>query len=139
MDVNNTNTKSLSNIKEVINIISKAFELKFKPQTILPPPLVYSQGKIRQGLSAKQIAANIIKRQGEAGANFGVMPDGSDNISEKMELIRMEELIDALLTQAKIQISIAPGVPITGTGTGVGVIKVEGATSNFATGFGMIS
>jgi hypothetical protein len=129
---------NLTSIKGVIDIISSAFKLNFSPQPSLPPPLIFAGGKMRQGLSAQQIAARIISRQQEAGAPIGVLVDGSDNVSERMEKIRVEEMVNAILTEAKIEISIPPGIPVSAVGGGIGVVTVQGATTDFASGSGIM-
>lgn len=130
--------ENLSNIKNIINIVSSAFKLNFNTQPSLPPPLIFAGGKLRQGLSAQQIAARIISRQQEAGAPVGVLVDGSDNVSERMEKIRIEEMVNAILTEAKIEVSIPPGIPVSAVGGGIGVVTVQGATTNFASGSGVM-
>ena len=79
------------NINDVINIVMSAFSMPSAPLTPLPPPLLLSGGYTRPGLSARNIAARIISRQSEAGAPVGAMPDGTRNISEAMEVIRVKK------------------------------------------------
>ena len=132
--------KKLGSIATVIGLIIAAFKLKFKPQVPLPSPLIYFGGKLRQGLSSQQIASRIISRQQEAGAPVGGLPDGSDNVSERMEAIRMEEITNALLTEAKFDIAIPPGTPISAVGANAGgPIVVQGATTSFTSGSGIVS
>jgi hypothetical protein len=73
---------------------------------------------LRPGLSATKIASEIIKRQSEAGAIVGVNDDGSANISEKMERIRVEEIIKAILLDARVTITLLPGQTTGPTGGG---------------------
>lgn len=131
--------KNLGSIATIIAVIQSAFKLKFNPKTPPPPPLIYVGGKMRQGMSASQIASRIISRQQEAGAPVGTLPNGGDNVAEKMEKIRLEETINAILTEAKIDVVIPPGIPITAVGGGIGMVTVQGATTNFAVGTGVIS
>jgi len=131
--------KKLAGITTVIGVIVAAFKLKFNPQVPLPPPLIFVGAKLRQGLSSQQITSRIISRQQEAGAPIGVLPDSSDNVAERMEKIRVEEIINAFLTEAKIDVVIPPGIPVTAAGGGLGVVIVQGATTNFASGHGVIS
>ena len=129
-----------SNIKEILKIVSGAFKLSSKPVAPLPPPLIVLGGNIRPGISAKEIAARIISRQSQAGAPVGDIFDSSNNISEAMELIRIEEIVSAVLTQAKVDVVIPPGVPVTSIGIGnLGVpIVSQGTTSSFGIGTGII-
>jgi len=126
-------------LNKVTNIILSAFKMPSKPITPLPPPLLLSGSKLRPGLSARDIAARIISRQSEAGAPVGALSDGSANISEAMEVIRIEEIINALITEAKIEIIIPPGTPISAVGGNAGgPVVVQGATISFGQGSGVI-
>lgn len=116
-----------------------AFNMPSTPLTPLPPPLLLSGGNSRSGLSARNIASRIISRQSEAGAPVGAMIDGSKNISEAMEVIRIEEIVNALITEAKIEIIVPPGVPIVGVGGNAGgPVVVQGATTSYGQGAGVI-
>lgn len=128
------------NIGKVISIINGAFKLNTTPATPLPPPLIYTGGQLRPGLSPRKVASRIITRQSEAGAPVGALADGSDNISEKMELIRVEEIINALLTEAVVDVVIPPGIPVSTVGVGnVGIPVVsQGTTVNLASGKGIV-
>lgn len=129
----NNDYKQLGSISEVFKVISSAFVLKFKKEPPIPPSVLYIGCQNRGGLSAQQIAARIIARQQEAGAPLGVLIDGGDNISERMERIRVEEIVNALLTESKIEIAIPPGIPVA-----VAPLGGAGATSSFAKGLGVI-
>lgn len=121
---------------EITEIISGAFSIPEPPLINLPPPIVAFGGSNKTGLSARKIAARIISRQSEAGAPVGPRRNGDDNISEAMELIRVEEIVNAILTEMKIEVALPPGIPVTTTGIGNfgGPVVSQGATTNFATG-----
>jgi|TARA_R110000803_G_scaffold173697_2_gene236401 hypothetical protein len=125
-------------ITEITEIISGAFAIPEPPLTPLPPPLVALGGVNKTGLSARKIAARIISRQSEAGAPVGARRNGEDNVSEAMELIRIEEIVNGILTEMKIEVALRPGIPVTTTGIGNfgGPVVSQGATTNFATGNG---
>jgi len=126
-------------ISDVIKIIKSSFKFNESPVTPLPPPLVYSGALLRTGVSVRKIAARIISRQSEAGAPVGALTDGSDNISEKMEVIRIEEIMNALLTEAVIEVVIPPGVSVTAVGGNAGgPIVVQGTTVTLGIGKGII-
>ena len=129
-----------SNIKNIVDIILAGFKLPVQPVTPLPPPLITLGANLRPGLSSKEIAAKIISRQSQAGAPVGDIFDSSNNVSEAMELIRIEEIISAILTQSKVDVVIPPGVPITSIGIGnLGApILSQGVTSSFGVGNGII-
>ena len=94
----------------------------------IPPVLIMSGAAFRTGLSPRKIAARIIARQSEAGAYSGILPDGSANVMEQMELIRVQEIINALQTEARITTVIPPGIPVSIAGA------VVGATTSYAEG-----
>ncbi len=106
----------------------------------MPPPLLLAGAKLRPGLTASSIASRIISRQSEAGLVVGDVFGDGPNTSEAMELIRVEEIINAILTEAKIEIVIAPGIAVTTMGTGnLGApVLSQGATTQIAVGEGII-
>jgi hypothetical protein len=142
-DKKNTTTGDgfdLSTITGVLNTVLAAFSIPEPPVTPLPPPLILTGASLRPGLSAKAIAARIISRQSEAGRVVGnVFADG-DNVEEAMEVIRMEEIIDAILNEAVVNVVIPPGVSVTTVGVGnFGAPVVSmGATTNMGIGNGII-
>jgi hypothetical protein len=131
---------NLRSINGIINIILSAFNTPQPPLTPLPPPLILTGAKLRVGLSAQSIASEIISKQSNAGRVVGdVFADGP-NVEEAMELIRIQEIINAVLTEAKVEIVIPPGVAVTTVGVGnLGAPVVsQGATTNIAYGEGVI-
>lgn len=135
-----SNKINLSSISSILNIITAAFKTPQLPITPLPPPLLLAGGNLRPGLSAKSIAARIISRQSEAGAPAGDIFSKSNNIAESMEVIRIQEILNALQTEGKIEIVIPPGVQVTTVGVGNlgGPVISQGATTAIAQGYGVI-
>lgn len=129
-----------TNISEIMGMVSAAFKIPSQPVSSLPPPLVVVGGNLKTGLSAKEIASRIISRQSDAGAPVGDIFDSTNNISEAMELIRVEEIISALLTQAKVDVVIPPGISVMSSGIGnLGAPVIsQGQTTDFAEGNGII-
>lgn len=130
----------LNTISGVINLILTAFLIPEPPITPLPPPLLVAGATLRPGISAKQIAANIISRQSKSGRQVGnVFVDGT-NVEEAMELIRIEEIVDAILNQAVVNVAIAPGISVMTVGPGnLGIPVVsQGFTTTIASGNGII-
>ena len=127
-------------ISEVIKLIQGAFQAPQPPVTPLPPPLVVTGGSLRSGFSSKEVAARIISKQSDAGAPTGDLPSGAENVSEKMEVIRIEEIKKALLNECVVDVVIPPGVPVMAIGIGNlgGPIISQGATTSFAIGKGII-
>lgn len=89
---------------------------------------------LRPGLSPTKIATEIIKRQSEAGAIVGANDDGSANISEKMEVIRVEEIINAILLDARVSIAVLPGQKTTPAAPGAPVVTID-----VGNGYGIVS
>lgn len=86
--------------------------------------------QFREGLSAIDIASKIIERKKEIGVDIGPLPSGLKNIDLQMEVIRVEEITNAILTKMKIEGALAPGVSVTATGGNAGgPIVVQGLTT----------
>lgn len=131
---------SLSSISSVLNIILSAFSIPKAPVTPLPPPLLLAGANLRPGVTSSSIASRIISRQSEAGMVVGDVFGDGPNTAEAMELIRVEEIINALLTEAKIEVVIPPGVAVTTIGVGnLGApVLSQGTTTSIAVGSGVI-
>ena len=126
-------------ISKITEVLISAFNMPSAPVSPIPPVLVLSGSNLRTGMSARNIAARIISRQSEAGAPVGPMPDGSPNVAEAMEVIRVEELLNSLITESKLEIVIYPGVPVTAVGANAGgPVVVNGATISYGKGVGVI-
>jgi hypothetical protein len=142
-DNNTTNSSSkfnLNSITGVLNLILTAFSIPDEPIAPLPPPLIMVGAKLRVGLSAQAIAARVISRQSEAGRQVGdVFADGP-NVEEAMEVIRIEEIINSLLTEAVVNVVIPPGISVSTVGVGNlgGAVISQGATTNMGIGDGII-
>ena len=131
---------NLNSISGILNIITAAFEIPREPLQILPPPLLLVGAKLRPGLSPSLIAARIISRRSEAGLPVGnVFADGP-NKDEAETVIIVEEIINSLITEGKIEIVIPPGISIAGFATDPlsGTLPVVGATTTLASGEGVI-
>lgn len=140
-DTNSSNSGfNLGSISGVLNIILSAFSIPDEPVAPLPPPLIMVGAKLRPGVSAQAVASRIISRQSEAGRQVGdVFADGPNN-EEAMELIRIEEIINAVLTEAKVDVVIPPGISVMTIGVGnLGAPVVsQGATTTMGIGDGII-
>jgi hypothetical protein len=132
---------NLSSISGVLKLILAAFSLPQQPAQTIPPQLIFLGAKMRTGVSAKTLASRTISRRSEAGLVTGdVFADGP-NAEEAMEVIRCEELINMLTTEARIDSVLDPGVMVTTIGVGnLGIPVVSnGATTNVGTVTGIIS
>lgn len=124
---------------DIIKALGSAISQAKSGALPVPPPLILTGGFQKKGLSAREIAKEIIIRQQEAGAPIGALADGSDNISEKMEVIRVETILKYLLTDAKFTIVIPAGTPVLATGIcAAGEVVVKGVTTAPTVGTGII-
>ena len=72
-------------------------------------------------------------------SEIGDLPSGAKNIELQMEQIRVEEIINALLTKSKIEVAIPPGTTIQASGGNAGgPIVVVGTTLTISKGEGII-
>jgi len=131
---------NFSSLGNIVKMIRAAFKKPEEPLTPLPPQLLLIGANQRPGLSPRGVASRIIARQSDAGAPVGNVFSQNGNISELMELIRIEEIISALQLHSKIEIVIPPGVQVTTVGVGNlgGPVISQGATTNIAIGTGVI-
>lgn len=128
------------NIETICQSINKLLNKAREPLIAIPGIILVSSAVKRPGLSAMMIASNIIRRQSEAGAPVGPAADGSRNIAEAMEVIRVEELLKAIHLDGKVEIAIPPG-GITSVGTGAnagGPVVVTSINTAPVTGVGII-
>ncbi len=140
---NNSNNEGIdfTKAKEVIGALIGLFKVPSLPAPPVSKRTALS-ATLRSGLSPSKIAGEIIKRQSEAGATIGANDDGSENISEKMERIRVEEIVSALISDARITIVNLPGQKITASGVtppGGGPVQVVGTSLTTSNGYGVIS
>ena len=92
-----------------------------QPMTQIPAILIACSAIKRPGLSPMLIAANIIRRQSEAGAHMGPLADGSANRMEAMYVIIVEEIVKAIKEDLWVQGAIPAGAAtMTGTAATAG-------------------
>lgn len=130
----------VGSISKVVDIILAAFNVPKKPVTPLPPPLIITGAKLRSGISASAVAARIIARQSDAGLVVGDVFGDGPNTSEAMHVIMIEEIVNAILTECKVDVVIPPGVRVATVGVGnLGAPVVsQGMTVSMAVGDGII-
>lgn len=139
-DILSKNGFDLSTVNGVLNTILAAFDIPVEPIAPLPPPMIITGAYLRPGLSAKTIAARIISRQSEAGRQVGDIFADGPNVEESMELIRVEEIIKAILNESVVNVVIPPGVSVSTVGVGnLGApVVAQGATTTMGIGNGII-
>lgn len=129
----------MASISSIFEVIIKTISGFRKPAPQVPTPLISGGAKLRPGLSPSLIASRIIARQGEAGAPVGNLPSGSENISELMEVIRIEEIIKALTEDARIDVAVDIGIPVQAVGGNAGgPVVCVGTTTSLGSATGII-
>lgn len=129
----------MGTVENIIQTIQASISQSKAKSKDIPTPLILIGANNKSGLSAREIAKEIIIRQQEAGAPIGPLPDGSDSITEKMEVIRAEVLIKHLIQNAKITVVVPAGISLTATGANSGgPVVVKGLTDRFVAAKGII-
>lgn len=78
----------------------------------------------RPGMSPMLITAKIIDQLGEKGVPIGVNIDGSPNLMNQMYFTMVDQIINAIKMDGKVEIAIAPGAIVSsGFANGVPVIS----------------
>lgn len=130
-----------SNINSLIDGFNKvmSFQTKNSPNNV-PTPLILFGAKNRSGLSAIEIASNIIQRKKDAGLPIGALPSGNISPDEIMERIRVEEILKALFEKSIITVAIPTGIPLQASGISADgtPVTVYGRTVGLARGYGII-
>lgn len=139
LENNNNEGINFKSSRSVLKGLLNLFKAPISTSNTMPLPLILAT-KARPGLSPTQIASRIIKRQSEAGLNVGNLPSGATNPTEIMERIRVEEMVKALVTEAKVDVAIQPGALLQGTGGNAGgPIQVFGTVVGLSQGNAQIS
>jgi len=120
----NPNQINFKQPKSILNGLLNLFKVPNTIQTSIPTQLILAS-KSRPGLSPKLMASRVIQRQAEAGLNVGPLGTGEINPAEVMERIRMEEIVNSITTEMKIDLAVTPGGKSVVTGT-AGPIPVVG-------------
>ena len=109
-------------------ILKRAFKVQ-KKLIPLNKEAILLGVKFREGLSSIDIASRIIERKKALGIDIGPLPSGAENKDLMMEVIRIEEIVDAIKTKMRVEAAFPPGVPITASGGNAGgPIVVNGTT-----------
>ena len=94
---------------------------------------------MRPGLSARDMASRVISRFSESDAISGEIFQEGNNVMTALEVIRMEEVVNAIQTEMKITSTIDPGAilvqtngvgfagfPVASVGTNVMIVPSNG-------------
>jgi hypothetical protein len=129
----------MANLEDIIDVITSFLDTSLTPAPIIQPSIILSGGATKPGLNSRLITSRIISRKSESGAPTGALPSGAPSVDEKMERIRVEEIINALISEARITVVIPPGTPVfTVGGNAGGPVVSQGVTTNITQGYGVI-
>ena len=124
-------TQISTTIKDIINVLKNAFKNQQLPNTP-NAPLIAIGSEFKPGLSAIDIASEIIRLKKLIGIPITPLPNGGDNLDLQMEVIRIQVIIEHLKKNASIVVATKPGdIQTVGYGTSV--------NNNFATIKGYIA
>ena len=134
-----TSNGSVSSMSSILKILLSAFSMMKQPADTLPPPLVFIGAKMRPGLSARDMASRVISRFSESDAISGEIFQEGNNVMTALEVIRMEEMINAIQTEMKISSTIDPGAMIINASgaNGGGPVTVVGTNINITESAGV--
>ena len=129
------------NIDKICSTINQIIEKLTIPFAYIQPEILVCSAIRRPGLSAIAIVSNIISRKSEAGAPVGLSADGTPNVEEAVERIRIEEIVKGIKKRSRVQIGIPiGGIKIKATGGNAGgPIEVFGFNITAAHGDGILS
>jgi hypothetical protein len=123
-------SNKLTSINKVLDILLGAFNLAKKPSPDIPPFLLLAGAKLKPGMSARNLSANIISRmESDIGIPMGdVFADGPNAIASTM-LVQSQEHISHIQQNARISTAISPGsVLVSGIGSSaVGPVPFQGS------------
>jgi hypothetical protein len=132
-------SKDVTKIDDLIETISLAIAGDKIPTPPIPSPLILAGARTKSGLSAKEITRDVLIRCQEVGIPIGALPSGADPLWEKQMYLMVEVILEHLIKNAKITVVLDPGIPITAAGANAGgPVVVQGSTTTFATGYGII-
>lgn len=130
---------NFKNHKSILQALLGLFKVPMTKSQKMPAPLILAT-ESKPGLSPTQIASRIINRQSEAGLPVGPLPSGKTSPAEIMERIRVEEMVKALTSEARVDVAMKPGTAIQGTGGNAGgPVQVIGTIIGIASGNAQIS
>lgn len=131
--------ENLNSLNKVVNLISNAFNVGKASAPDIPPFLLILGANTRNGLSARNLAANTLESlqsKGEIPIN-DIFADGPNAISS-MVLIMAEEMVKHIHENSKVTTIINPGsiqvlssgtagpLPVVAQGTNVNIIQAKG-------------
>lgn len=132
----------LTSITKVLDILLGAFNLAKKPSAPIPPFLLLAGAKLKPGMSARNLSANIISRmESDIGVPMGdVFADGPNAIASAM-LVQAQEQVSHIQQNAKVSSAISPGsILVRGIGASpAGPVSFDGSNITITGINGIIS
>lgn len=105
------------------------------PKLGLPQILL---GKTRSGLDSGALTSSIIGRMKETGIPTGPLADGTPNAIEELVRIMVEEIVDAIQNDMRVDVAVDIGMLVTSTGANAGgPVASTGANIKPHTGVGI--
>jgi hypothetical protein len=115
---------------DILKSILAIFKIPDVPAPPIDPASILKTAS-NPGISPRKIWADILSELPSAGAPFGPLPSGAENVSEKVLYVQTKALVKALQQDARITVSIPPGILVNGFAMSpVGPLPVIGVTTS---------
>lgn len=104
-------------------VVAEFFSTLIQEERNVLPKLSIPQilmGKIRPGLNADAISSSAISRFKEAGIPTGPLSEGTPNAMEEYTKIIIEEIVDAIQNEMRVDVAVDIGMQVLSTGGNAG-------------------
>lgn len=134
----NPNQTDFKNPKSVVSSLLNLFKVPSSVSQRIPSSVILAS-ESRPGLSPSKMAARVIQRQAEAGIPVGPLPSGRVAPGEIMITLIMEEIVNGITQDARIETVTQAGTMLQATGANAGgPIQVAGTLVDNSKGFSMM-
>jgi hypothetical protein len=128
-------------LNNIIQNLTSFIQTKLSiPLTPIPAIMLICSTIKRPGLSTMLITSRAINKMGEKGVPIGVNIDGSPNMMNQLIYVIVDEIVNALKMEGKVEVSIPPG-GITSLGFGAnagGMVSVTSTNVGAVSGSGIM-
>ena len=76
--------------------------------------------KLRPGLDSDSISSEVIAKFEKIGLPAGPLENGTPNVMEEYTRVMMDEIVDAIQTDMRIDVAIDAGMTVLGSGANAG-------------------
>ena len=76
--------------------------------------------KFRPGLDSDSISSEVISKFDKIGIPSGPLENGTPNVMEEYTRVMMDEMVDAIQTDMRIDVAIDAGMTVLGSGANAG-------------------